>query len=73
MENGEIRSSKNFFSFQEKKIFIDQILQGENQVDSFRTEAERRKAYSANSFDSLARQGTYHTGIYNVPRTTVKT
>jgi hypothetical protein len=61
------------FSLPKKKTFIDQILQGENQVDSFRTEAERRKAYSANSFDSLARQGTYHSGIYNVPRTTVKT
>lgn len=49
------------------------LVQGENQVDSFRTEAARRKAFSANSFDSIARQGQYHSGIYNVPRTTVKT
>ena len=49
------------------------FFQGENQVDSFRTDTERRKAFSANTFDSMARQGTYHSGIYNVPRTTVKT
>ena len=73
MENVEIRGSRNEFASSSPKIFIDRILQGENQVDSFRTETERRKAYSANSFDSLARQGTYHSGIYNVPRTTVKT
>ena len=48
-------------------------FQGENQVDSFRTEAERRQAFSAHSFDSIPRQGVYHSGIYNVPRTTVKT
>jgi len=52
---------------------LSKFADGENQVDSFRTEAQRRKAFSANSFDSLARQGTFHTGIYNVPRTTVKT
>jgi len=52
---------------------LSKFANGENQVDSFRTEAQRRKALSANSYDSLARQGTYHTGIYNVPRTTVKT
>jgi len=52
---------------------MSKFLNGENQVDSFRTESERRKAFSANSFDSIARQGTYHSGIYNVPRTTVKT
>jgi len=61
---------KIFFFF---LIFEKYLFQGENQVDSFRNESERRKAYSANSFDSIARQGTYHTGIYNVPRTTVKT
>lgn len=52
---------------------LSKFAQGENQVDSFRTEAARRKAFSANSFDSIARQGQYHSGIYNVPRTTVKT
>ncbi|CAF3003381.1 unnamed protein product [Rotaria socialis] len=52
---------------------MPKFAQGENQVDSFRTEAERRKAFSANTFDSIPRQGTYHSGIYNVPRTTVKT
>ena len=56
-----------------KNFFSNEFFQGENQVDSFRNEAERRRAYSANSFDSIARQGTYHSGIYNVPRTTVKT
>lgn len=74
MEIIEIRSSKEFFIFfEDKKNSSIYFHQGENQVDSFRTEAERRKAFSANSFDSLARQGTYHSGIYNVPRTTVKT
>jgi hypothetical protein len=70
METVEIRSRKKkvFFKF----LFI-KLFQGENQVDSFRTESERRKAYSANTFDSVARQGSHHTGIYNVPRTTVKT
>lgn len=48
-------------------------FQGEHQVDSFRTEAERRQAFSANYFDAIPRQGTYHTGIYDVPRTTVRT
>jgi len=52
---------------------MSKFADGEHQVDSFRTEAERRKAFSANSFDSIPRQGTYHSGIYNVPRTTVKT
>jgi len=52
---------------------MSKFADGENQVDSFRTEDQRRKAFSANSFDSIPRQGTYHSGIYNVPRTTVKT
>ncbi|CAF1022514.1 unnamed protein product [Adineta steineri] len=52
---------------------MPKFANGVNQVDSFRSETERRRAYSANSFDSIPRQGTYHTGIYNVPRTTVKT
>jgi len=73
MENVKICSCKTkYFVFCIKFFFLN-IFQGENQVDSFRTEAERRRAYSANSFDSIPRQGTYHTGIYNVPRTTVKT
>ncbi len=48
-------------------------FQGEHQVDSFRSESDRRKAFSAQDFDAIPRQGTYHSGIYNVPRTTVKT
>ncbi|CAF1337684.1 unnamed protein product [Adineta ricciae] len=52
---------------------MSKFANGENQVDSFRTETERRRAFSANSYDSIPRQGVYHTGIYNVPRTTVKT
>ncbi|CAF0957812.1 unnamed protein product, partial [Didymodactylos carnosus] len=52
---------------------LPKFAKGEAQIDSFRTDDERRKAYSATTYDSLARQGTFHTGIYNVPRTTVKT
>ena len=63
----------NVNKFHLEKILKIFFFQGENQVDSFRTESERRKAYSAHSFDSIARQGTYHSGIYNIPRTTVKT
>ncbi|CAF0779654.1 unnamed protein product [Didymodactylos carnosus] len=52
---------------------LSKFANGEAQIDSFRDENERRKAHSATMYDSLARQGTFHTGIYNVPRTTVKT
>jgi len=52
---------------------LSKFAHGENQVDSFRNERERRQAHSATTYDSIARQGTFHTGIYNVPRTTVKT
>ena len=72
MENVQIRSSKKISSGEREKN-LRFFFQGENQVDSFRTDTERRKAFSANTFDSMARQGTYHSGIYNVPRTTVKT
>ncbi len=75
MENAKICSSKFLFSIHSSHFcsFFQRNFQGVNQVDSFRTEAERRKAFSANTFDSIPRQGTYHSGIYNVPRTTVKT
>lgn len=52
---------------------MPKFADAEHQVDSFRNEAERRKAFSANTFDSIPRQGVYHSGNYNVPRTTVKT
>lgn len=52
---------------------MSKFADAEHQVDSFRTEAARRKAFSAHTFDSIPREGVYHSGIYNVPRTTVKT
>lgn len=44
----------------------------EPRIDSFRSEDERQKAFSASFTDSIPRQGVQHSGIYNVPRTTVK-
>lgn len=44
----------------------------EPRIDSFRSEDERQKAFSASFTDSMPRQGVRNSGIYNVPRTSVK-
>ena len=42
-------------------------------VDSFRTEAQRQRALSANELDSVPRQGvnSFKQGVYNVTKTSL--
>jgi hypothetical protein len=52
---------------------MSRFRNAEAAVDSFRTEAARKRAFSTNALDSIPRQGVnaFKQGVYNVTTTTL--
>ena len=59
---------------EEKPLWkMSRFRNAEAAVDSFRTEAARKRAFSTNALDSIPRQGVnaFKQGVYNVTTTTL--